>query len=100
MPHRRLVAWLFPIALLLAQAGGLAHGVTHARADAPAKDRPALGVLCDQCASFAKLTHLATDALAFAPARTDATNDFRPERYAFAARVVLAYRSRGPPAVL
>jgi hypothetical protein len=99
MIRRTVLLWLFPV-LLLAQAGGLAHGVSHLVSDAPIKDRGLPIGLCDQCVSFAKLAHLAA---------CEATVDLEPatavsllpetEPPCFAA-TVSEHRSRGPPIVL
>jgi len=95
-----LLVWLFPVALLLAQAGGLAHGVAHALSDAPTKDRIVASGICDQCASFAKLAHVAVDLrmVGVLPPTTVAIS--REAAYGYVARAVVPYLSRGPPVLL
>ena len=102
--NRRIVLWLFPVALSvsLAQAGGLVHGISHVVSDARVSDgagkaRVAGADLCSLCASFAKVTHAASvgpvDALAIASAAVD----LGAPGIAVVARGANAPRSRGPP---
>jgi hypothetical protein len=97
MLQRRLVLWLFPLALLLGQVGGFAHGLTHAQPGGPDKERIAGTILCDQCASFAKLAHVVADAPQM-PAVAAAVAVVQDEPvHGRAARVEVPYRSRAPP---
>jgi hypothetical protein len=103
--RRRIVLWLFPIALSLAQTGGLAHGISHVVADQAAsqandgvgKARAAGADLCSLCASFAKVAH----ATSVDPVATSAivlgTHDFEAPSAALVAREPIVPRSRGPP---
>jgi hypothetical protein len=97
MLQRRLVLWLFPVALLLGQLAGLAHGLTHALPDGPGKERVTGAFLCDQCASFAKVTSVAADsplpaaATRLLPVTRDETSP------GHRGRVAVPYQSRAPP---
>jgi hypothetical protein len=97
MLQRRLVLCLFPVALLLGQLAGLAHGLTHALPDGTDQERVAGTVLCEQCASFAKATAVVADVplpptsaslLSVPPDET--SNGSRPSTQ-------VPYHSRAPP---
>jgi len=102
----RIVLWLFPLALSLAQAGGLVHGVSHVVADivgtqasdGAGKARAGTSAdLCSLCASFAKVAHAAhvgpVDTIAVA---LDTLDSPAPST-APIVRATIVPRSRGPP---
>src|SRR5262249_11956431 len=92
--RRRIALWLFPIALSLAQMGGLAHGISHVVADRAAgemndgagKPRAASSDLCSLCASFAKVAHATSVGPVDTLAIVLATHDFDAPSAGFVAR--------------
>ena len=56
MTRRRTLPILLALTLLVTQAAGYAHGLSHFRADTPVKERIAHDSLCAKCASFDKLS--------------------------------------------
>jgi hypothetical protein len=97
MLQRRLVLWLFPVALLFGQLAGLAHGLSHALPDRTDQERVAGTVLCDQCASFAKVTAVVADA-PLPPASASLLSISHDETSnGYRASTQVPYHSRAPP---
>lgn len=91
---------LLIFALLFAQMGSLAHGISHAVTDPSQNSDHSLphNKHCDQCAAYAQLgSALGTNTVVFAPLKPqsdpiDALFDTQPSSAAFA-----AFAARAPP---
>jgi hypothetical protein len=97
MTRRRTLPILLAFALLLTQAAGFAHALSHLNADTLAKERLAHASLCAKCASFDKLALIEPTSLAphlrieaATAAVMDVVQTVRP-------RTVAPFQPRAPP---
>jgi len=100
MARRLLTLWLFPVCLLLAQVGAVTHGLGHASGNEPTKERIGTADACVQCASFAKLGHLATATLDVAIAESLDVPVETIAPYGFRFILTAAFEPRAPPRIL
>jgi len=99
MKLQRFFIGLFTAFLLLAQQAGHAHAISHLGKDSAPKEQLGHDRLCGKCVNFEKLSSAASFGIAdlvalspdFARPRLDVT--------AFGPRALVAFHSRGPPAL-
>jgi hypothetical protein len=97
MTRRRTLPILLAFALLLTQAAGYAHALSHFNGDTLAKERMAHASLCAKCASFDKLSLIEPTSRALDLRVEAASTPVIAMAQASQPRTVATFQPRAPP---